>query len=74
MDTSYLNAQYVSAPEKMWRLLEFKMHKHSHAVIRLPAHLLNRQQIIFEEGNEEEAIAAVISKKTKLEAWVFKLN
>src|SRR5258705_12762773 len=42
--------------EHIWRLLESKMHDRSHAVMRLPVHLPNQQRIIFEEGNEEEAL------------------
>ena len=70
---TYLNARYVSAPEAMWRMLEFPMHDRSHAVIRLPVHLPNQQQIIFEQGNEQEALDQAGNWGTKLLAW-FKLN
>ena len=53
---NYIDARYVSAPEAMWRLLKNKMHNRSHTVIRLPVHLPGRQRIIFEEGNEEQAL------------------
>ena len=29
----HVDAQYVSAPEGMWRLLEFRMYDKSHAII-----------------------------------------
>lgn len=70
---TFLDARYVSAPEAMWRLLEFPMHDRSHAVIRLPVHLPNLQQIVFEEGNEKEALDQAAVRSTKLLAW-FKLN
>ncbi|KFM66202.1 hypothetical protein X975_22709, partial [Stegodyphus mimosarum] len=42
----FLNARYVSAPEAVWRLFEKRMHSKSHAIIRLPVHLvlLNRRK------------------------------
>lgn len=70
---TFINARYVSAPEAMWRLLEFPMHDRSHAVIRLPVHLPNQQQIIFEAGHEQEALDQAAIRSTKLQAW-FKLN
>ncbi|XP_076062437.1 uncharacterized protein LOC143037769 [Oratosquilla oratoria] len=39
----HLNARYVSAPEGMWRLLEFKIHDRSHSLIRMPVHLEHQQ-------------------------------
>jgi hypothetical protein len=72
------DARYVSAPEAMWRLLEFPMHDRSHAVIRLPVHLPQQQRITFEEGHEEEALYATLIHDartgiTKLTVW-FALN
>ncbi len=71
--SNFIDCRYVSAPEAMWRLLESKMHDRSHAVMRLPVHLPNQQRIIFEEGNEEEALLAARTGRTKLESW-FLLN
>ncbi|XP_021964945.1 uncharacterized protein LOC110860200 [Folsomia candida] len=70
---NYINGRYLSAPEAMWRLLEFKMHDRSHAVMKLPFHLPNQQRIRFEEGREEEALLAAQTGRTKLESW-FHLN
>jgi hypothetical protein len=70
---SYLDARYVSAPEAIWRIFEFKMHDISHAVIRLAVHLPNEQAVYFKEGKEEEALEAALTKETTLTAW-FKLN
>ncbi|ETA55742.1 hypothetical protein VCUG_02860, partial [Vavraia culicis subsp. floridensis] len=39
----YINTRYVSAPEAMWRLLEYKMSDRSHSIIRLPVHLPDEQ-------------------------------
>ena len=69
----YINTRYVSAPEAMWRLLEYKMSDRSHNIIRLPVHLPNEQNIVFEEGKEIEAIENNANKPTYLFAW-FKLN
>ena len=69
----FLDSRYVSAPEAMWRLLETKMHDRSHAIIRLPVHLPNQQQITFLPGNEQRALQLAQQRKTKLTAW-FDLN
>lgn len=70
---NYIDARYVSAPEAMWRLLEFSMDERSHSVKRLPVHLPNQQQITFVPGHEEEALEAARTGQTKLQAW-FRLN
>ena len=66
----YLDARYVSAPEAFWRLSEYAMHGKSHVVHRLPVHLPNMQNVYFQSGREEEALAR---DSTKLTAW-FALN
>lgn len=71
--SNFISCRYVSSPEAAWRLRENQMHDRSHSVMRLPVHLPGQQQIIFEEGKEEEAIEAATSKFTKLEAY-FNLN
>jgi ATP-dependent DNA helicase PIF1 len=69
----FLNARYVSAPEAMWRILEYPLHDSSHTVCRLAVHLENRQSVSFELGKEEDAIQKAALKDTQLTAW-FKLN
>lgn len=49
------------------------MHDRSHTVIHLPVHLYQQQRIIFEGGNEQEALDQAIDRCTKLTAW-FQLN
>lgn len=71
--TNYINCRYVSAPEAIWRLRENKMHDRSHALYRLPVHLPNQQNVVFEEGNEEEAASLAETGRTKLEKF-FELN
>ncbi len=66
--TDFIDCRYVSAPEAMWRLLEFKMHDWSHTVIRLPVHLPNEQIIRFGAGHEEEALLAASTGSTLLES------
>ncbi|GBM13517.1 hypothetical protein AVEN_82788-1 [Araneus ventricosus] len=70
---NYIDARYVSAPEAMWRLLGSHMHDRSHAVMRLPVHLLNQKRVTFKDGHEEEALEAARSRQTMLESW-FQLN
>lgn len=71
--SNFINCRYVSAPEAMWRLLELPLHDRSHSVIRLPVHLPNQQCIVFEAGNEENALENAATGHTKLTAW-FALN
>ncbi|XP_029651252.1 uncharacterized protein LOC115224483 [Octopus sinensis] len=70
---NFLDAKYVSAPEGMWRLLEFKMHDKSHTVIHLPVHLPQEQPVYFEEGQERQALERAAQHNTPLTAW-FLLN
>ncbi len=70
---SFLDARYVSAPEAIWRIFEFKMHDISHAIIRLAVHLPYEQAVYFRDGKEQEALEAASTKETNLTAW-FKLN
>jgi hypothetical protein len=53
---SYIDSRYVSAPEAIWRIFEFRMHDQSHFVQKLCLHLPNEQPVYFEEGDEAEAI------------------
>lgn len=69
----YLDTRYMSAPEAMWRLLEFKQHDRSHAIIRLAVHLPFEQLIYFKEGKEAEALKKASENPTTLTGW-FLLN
>ncbi len=69
----YINTRYVSAPEAMWRLSEYKMSDRSHNIIRLPVHLQYEQNIVFEEGMEKETVESASNKLTHLLVW-FKLH
>ena len=70
--STFLDARYVSAPEAIWRLLENKMHKQSHAIIRLAVHLPMQQPVYFQEGEEQMALEVAAHGETTLTAW-FKL-
>ena len=67
----YVDARYVTSPEAAWRLFEFKMHEQSHAIIRLAVHLPLQQSVVFQAGQEEEALNRA-SNQTSLTAF-FKL-
>jgi len=71
--STHLDARYVAAPEAVWRIFRFPLHDKSHAVERLPVHLPRGQNVVFEEGCEEEAYREALAKKSKLEAY-FELN
>ncbi len=63
---SFLNARYVSAPEAIWRIFEYKMHDISHAIIRLAVHLPHEQAVYFTHGKEQEALEDATSRMCPL--------
>lgn len=67
----WVNSRYVSAPEAVHRLFEFKMQSKSHAVMRLAMHLPFEQTVLFTPGAEKEIIEKNCA--TTLTAW-FELN
>jgi hypothetical protein len=70
---TFLDARYVSAPEAIWRVSEFKMNDRSHSILRLPVHLPDKQTVHFQSGQHAEAIQRAQQRDTKLTAF-FKLN
>src|ERR1700752_2203757 len=62
---NYLDARYVSASEGIWRLFNFGLHKRSHTVERLPAHLPEKQSVTFQPS---QSISSALEKEkyTKL--------
>ncbi|RCN49553.1 hypothetical protein ANCCAN_04325 [Ancylostoma caninum] len=68
---AHLDTRYVCAPEGAHRVLEYPMQGRSDHVERLPVHLEEQQNVTFQPGEEEQAIAA--EHNTKLTAW-FELN
>ncbi|GBM54045.1 hypothetical protein AVEN_220606-1 [Araneus ventricosus] len=70
---AFLDGRYVSAPEAMWRLNEFNLSEKSHTVVRLAVHLPDQQAIVYQNGQEEEAVARAATRQTTLTAW-FQLN
>ena len=69
----YLNCRYISAPEAIWRLSEYRMHEQSHTIYRLAIHLPHKQRVNFLPGEESEAVERATSCNTHLTAW-FQLN
>ena len=68
--TQFIDGRYLSPMEAAWRLQEFPLCGRSHTVVRLAVHTENKQNIIFEENNEEKALD---KWKTTLTSW-FELN
>ena len=48
----YLDVRYVSAPEGIWRIFQFKMHNRTPAVQRLQIHLPNQQTVTFSKDTD----------------------
>ncbi|GBM38716.1 hypothetical protein AVEN_263220-1 [Araneus ventricosus] len=63
---SFRDGRYVSAPETMWRLNEFNLSEKSHTVVRLAVHLPDQQAIVYQDGQEEEAVQKLLQDKQRL--------
>ncbi|GBO08319.1 hypothetical protein AVEN_177550-1 [Araneus ventricosus] len=57
----------------MWRLNEFNLSHKSHTVVRLAVHLPQQQPIVYQDGQEAQAIERAALRKTTLTSW-FELN
>lgn len=66
-----MNGRYVGSTEAVWRIYEYPMHFQSHTIYRLDIHLPQRQNVLFREGQLQQAIDN--PKQTKLLAF-FQLN
>ena len=44
---AFQEARYVTAPEAVWRLLQFPLHYISHTIVRLPVHLEDEHLVLF---------------------------
>nr|CDJ90351.1 Protein Y46B2A.2 [Haemonchus contortus] len=70
---AFVNARYVCAPESVHRLLGFDLHSKSHTGYRLQVHLPELEGVVFQSGQEEEALRRAVERDTMLTAY-FKLN
>nr|CDJ83291.1 Protein of unknown function DUF889 domain containing protein [Haemonchus contortus] len=70
---AFINARYVCAPESVHRLLGFDLQSKSHTVYRLQVHLPEQEGVVFQGGQEEEALRRASERDTTLTAY-FKLN
>ncbi|GBN52918.1 hypothetical protein AVEN_68115-1 [Araneus ventricosus] len=70
---SFVEGRYVSTPEAVWRLNEFNLSHKSHTVVRLAVHLPQQQPIVYQDGQEAQAIERAALRKTTLTSW-FELN
>lgn len=43
----YIEARYIEPVEASWRILDKKLQDKSHAIVRLPVHLPNEQNIMI---------------------------
>ena len=73
----YVDGRYVSAPEAVWRIFGFPMHKQSHSITRLDVHLPDEQAVYFDpdiaQQNPDAAVQNADRKVSTLQAW-FNIN
>ncbi|XP_023232360.1 uncharacterized protein LOC111632213 [Centruroides sculpturatus] len=51
---NYLNGQYISTSESVWRILEFPIHNRYPTVVHLAVHLENCQRVYFMAGMAQQ--------------------
>ena len=72
----YQDARCIGSAEACWRLFEFDLFDRSPPVYALPVHLDNEQQVLYREGEDEEAQARLQARaaasppKTELTEWL----
>ena len=69
----FRDSRYVSAPEAVWRLLNFQIHEKSHTVIKLSVHLPGEHTVMYEEGNEGDVVNSKKAQRSTLTAY-FEMN
>ena len=69
----FVDGRYISPPEAVYRLFEYKLKGRSHNIEKLPVHLPYMQPVYFEEGEHQTALDQACQKTTKLKAF-FRLN
>lgn len=66
----YYDCRYLSACKAAWRILGFEIHYRDPPIVKLPFHLSNSQQVVFNDYDTlESAINKPSSQKTMLLAW-----
>ena len=53
---NYMNARYISASEALWKIYGFPIHEKHPPVDKLPCHLPNEQQVLFDEHDIEQVV------------------
>jgi hypothetical protein len=53
---NYLDCRYISPPEACWRILGFGLHGNSHTAYKLPVHLPNMHNVIFNDDDDLEEV------------------
>ena len=53
---NFLNARYLGASESVLKILKIPIHYKSHSVVKLACHLPGEQSVLFDDGQEAEAL------------------
>ena len=53
---NFINARYLGASESILKIFKIPIHYRSHSVIKLACHLPGEQSVLFEEGQEGDAL------------------
>jgi len=70
---NYIETRYIGPVEASWRILGKKLQDKSHAIMRLPVHLPNEQNIIIENECMDDATISALNQVTMLIDY-FSLN
>ncbi|XP_074097647.1 uncharacterized protein LOC141526512 [Cotesia typhae] len=71
--SDFVDARYVGPTEAVWRILSKDLQDKSHAIIRLPVHLPNEQNITINDTCTKEELQEALVKTSMLIDF-FKLN
>ena len=69
----FINTRYVTPPEAVWMIFDFKKHDQMHTVYRLDIHLPAEQCVYFQNNSDQQSLNQALKRESMLTAW-FKLN
>ena len=70
----YTDSRYIGASEAVWRIFGFDMSSRYPAICRLQIHEEGGHTVFFEEGDEAQALATGLLKRTTLTAYFDKVR
>ncbi len=70
----FCQGRYISASEAVWRLLEFPIHSHTPAVVRLQVHLPGQHLVVFDPDESPEIVRERAEREKTMLTAFFEAN